>query len=251
MSTQTPPNKETADEADDTQRPLLLTLLSNAAAILALSGIVAYGVLAICYDRFYKALGISSADVGLTYGNVLANSTGMILLIILVLIFLTITKVLDWVNRFFGRLSTRHQQHLQGGKLRRTWAHTTNLIAAILTLVLMYWALGALSTDSAQAADAVKHGRPVVSPHIGPTTILVIHADPVTIQPATTISQELIDQYIQNRKMLYLGEANGTVVLYDSQAQEAIFLPATSIILSISNCATRYSFNPLCISAYR
>jgi hypothetical protein len=36
--------------------------------------------------------------------------------------------------------------------------------------------------------------------------------------------------------LLYLGQANGVIVLYDSRAQQAVYVPSSSVVLRLSNC---------------
>jgi hypothetical protein len=51
---------------------------SYLASLLALVGILIYGMLSISYDAFYRPLGVDPDDIGLNYGKVLGQSTGIV-----------------------------------------------------------------------------------------------------------------------------------------------------------------------------
>lgn len=48
--------------------------LKHAPAVLALGALAIYAYLSICYDAFYRALGVDPGDVGLSYVAILARS---------------------------------------------------------------------------------------------------------------------------------------------------------------------------------
>jgi hypothetical protein len=48
--------------------------LKHAPVVLTLSALVIYGYLSICYDGFYRALGVDPGDVSLSYAAILARS---------------------------------------------------------------------------------------------------------------------------------------------------------------------------------
>jgi hypothetical protein len=49
--------------------------------VLALAGILVYALLRMSYDVFYGSLSVDPEDVGLNYGRVLAQSTGVVIFI--------------------------------------------------------------------------------------------------------------------------------------------------------------------------
>ena len=67
--------------------PLLLRFVQFLLPLLAVSGILVYTLLTIHYERFYGALAIKPADVGLSYAGTLASSTGYVLYLIIGAIF--------------------------------------------------------------------------------------------------------------------------------------------------------------------
>ena len=81
--------------------------------------------------------------------------------------------------------------------------------------------------------------------------MFTLRADPVLVSTAGKPNDAPLLQELSKRSdLLYLGQANGTVVLYDSVQQQALYLPANAIILKISVCRTHQS-NPRCAEGIR
>lgn len=82
---------QSEEKLPDQSEPTSLDLAKNATTILAVTGVVLYGVLAFSSSLFYNKLGVSLSDVGLGYSTILSTSVGVI---VLVLIFVSIALVL-------------------------------------------------------------------------------------------------------------------------------------------------------------
>jgi hypothetical protein len=87
-----------------------------------------------------------------------------------------------------------------------------------------------------KASHAVRPVRPPVPDMSIPLTILAIHADPATVEPAGKPGDSPAADRLRGRRLLYLGQAGGTVVLYDAAAQRAVYVPASTVILQVANC---------------
>lgn len=200
-------------------------VLSNVAGVLLVGGALMYGYLSICYDRFYGSLGVDPNDVGLSYTGTLARSSGFVVVYLLVVFWIG-SGLADLISQWRAR---RHRVE-----------------AAVLFLLLGAMLLGVmlfLPWVARQSAEVVMRGEGV-APVPQPFTtvvppVLAIHADPATVEPAGKPEDAPGAKRLRGRKLLYLGQANGTVVLYDSDAGEAIHVAASSIVLHVTNCDVR------------
>lgn len=100
----------------------------------------------------------------------------------------------------------------------------------------------------------VRTGRPISSvrfPGFLPFTMLAIHADPATVEPVGKPGDAPAAERLRGRKLLYLGQASGTLVLYDAAGQQAVYLPSSSIILRVANCDAKAPPDPSCAEMLR
>jgi hypothetical protein len=216
------------------------------APILALSAVVLYAYLAICYDRFYGSLGVDPNDVGLSYTGTLARSSGFALGYLLVAAWLAVGPLA------MQRGETRHRRENPTSTAPRVAVPAAILVSA----AFMVAALTPPLLHAGDAAREVREGKPVgpirfpgafgVPVPALPLTILAIHAAPAIVEPAGKPGDSPAAERLQGRKLLYLGQASGTVVLYDPAAQQAVYVPASSIILHVSNCDAKPPPEPAC-----
>jgi hypothetical protein len=205
--------------------------LGLAPAVLLVGGLLLYAFLSICYARFYGGLGVDPNDVGFSYAGTLARSSGfvatyLILVLIGLLVFLR-PKPLD-----------RFGKHLA-------------FFVGLTALFLM--SVGPVATVSGAriAASEVMAGK-AVSP-IGAwflpfhgLDVLAIHAAPATVEPAGKPSDSPAAERLRGRRLLYLGQSGGTVVLYDAATQRAVYVPGSSVILHVANCDAKPPPDPAC-----
>jgi amino acid transporter len=208
--------------------------------VLAVGAILLYGYLSIAYDNFYQGLGIDPNDVGFEYTGVLARSSGF------VVVYLTAVGTLAVIPTIltFGRPEERR-------KNRARFIALLAMIGIILVLLLIDPLLSA-----GDAARDVREGKPVGPIHlitspvppfpISRLPVLAIHAGPAMVEPAGKLGEAPAVERLRGRKVLYLGQAGGTVVLYDPEDQEAVYVSASSILLHVSNCNTKRSPDPAC-----
>lgn len=164
--------------------------------IVLISGVLIYGILSLGYERFYGRLGIDPAAVGLSYTTVLSRATGFVAITSLALaIALGLASI---VRNWWGENPA-------------PWIGLA--IASALLFFLVIELIGSI-----RAADAVTAGRPVAPLSALGITELAFHADPVRIEPAGKEGEApAIDRLVSRTDLLYLGQANGIVVLYDHQ----------------------------------
>lgn len=242
-----PPSKQPIDSED---KKLWRSFLSDFAPILTATGLVIYFLLSLTYERFYRSLGVRPSDVGLTYANTLTNSVGMILLLGALTFVLVFTTPIGAIFHSGKRRGARIKAAIKRGGWPRYRAYLLGSGQVLALLIGLYWGLDLFTGFGTAAANAVKAGRPVVSPYLGPTTLLAIHADPALIESTLKPGENPGIDSLKGRNLLFLGQANGVAVLYDSNAQTSVLLPTASIVLRISNCATQQSHNALCTNAY-
>jgi hypothetical protein len=214
--------------------------LKHVPAVIALAALVIYGYLSICYDAFYRALGVDPGDVGLSYAAILARSSGFVLVMSYVAVFCLPLLLSSrppsrprrdaaWVERDVKLDVTPAQRRLAERLSRRL---VLLLVAALLTSV--FFAAEDAARD-VRVGRAVRPMRPPVPGVSIPLTVLAIHADPASVEPAGKFGDSPAADRLRGRRLLYLGQEGGTVVLYDAAAQRAVYVPASAVILQVAN----------------
>jgi hypothetical protein len=200
-------------------------------AILAAGAVVLYAYLSLCYDSFYRSLAVEPSDVGLSYTGTLARSSGFVIVYAFMVAFVLQPGMLRRAEPELGEPSPR---------MRRIEI----LMGVGLLVVVFAWPF----IGATEAANAVKAGEPVrpllLPAPIPPLPILAIRADPATVEPAGKPGEAPAAERLRGRRLLYLGQANGTVVLYDAVEQHAVYVPASSILLKVANCGAKLPPNP-------
>jgi hypothetical protein len=81
-------------------------VLSDAAGVIAVIGVMVYGLLAAAYDKFYSELGLTPADVGVQYGKTLGGAAALAVLasLLIGLLSLTVWAILAIAQRFAGTI---------------------------------------------------------------------------------------------------------------------------------------------------
>jgi hypothetical protein len=197
--------------------------------VLALGGVLIFGVLLLAYAQFFRELGVSLNDVGVEYGRALGGAAGLTI----VLLFATaIVASIVW----FAAGRTGH-----GVPFLPTMFGTFALLALIAAVGLPRWANA--------RASAVKHGKPVESVRILGVEILSIRAAPAAVQIAQSGQTSELSKAVRalRQPLFYLGQGRGQVVLYDQPTQQAIFIPQSLVaLLRTSNCETHRSPARIC-----
>jgi hypothetical protein len=131
----------------------------------------------------------------------------------------------------------------------RQWLKNPRVIASLVLIILILEAVGR-SLIAVSAAEAVKQGRPVIPSRYGPFLIgLGGGAQPVELKPTAKPGEAQAIESLQGRSLFYLGQANGTIVVYDTTNQHAIYIPTSSAIVEVVNCRTRSEI-AACSDAY-
>jgi hypothetical protein len=213
-------------DAADPERPTLSwgDALGHLPAFVIAGGLLLYGYLSISYYTFYGRLGVDPNDVGLSYTGTLARSSGFVVAYLLGAFLL-----LSLPSRGWHRGASR-------------WARRTARVTLVISFLILGMAAGVLPGAARGAARHVEAGEPV-----GPVrlrlpfprmefVLLAIHADPAYLEPAGKPGESPAVERLREQDLLYLGQSTGTVVLYNPATQEAVYVPASSIILHVSDC---------------
>jgi hypothetical protein len=182
---------------------------------LVASGIIWFAVLTITYEQFYGRLGISADDVGLSYINLLTSSVGTALTVLLATILYTSLALvaIRILQRTVLRLGT-----LSGDVQYR-------LTAALLIVIAVAISFFYLPLTAVNSAYAVQQGRAVRTPRLilPPISILSIRADRAVIREEEPGRDPSLRRLAQ-KQLIYLGQANGTLVLYDPESQRPVYV---------------------------
>jgi hypothetical protein len=208
--------------------------LAHLPAIVVVGGLLLYGFLSLTYQQFYGSLGVDPNDVGLTYVGTLARSSGFVIFC-LIFAFAGFTGV--------GAILS------SSGLLQREtdwwWIRLFIYIAIAVALVLLAWAISYRAQEAAKAVKAGKAVQPLVWGSF-PSPVLAIHADPAIVEPTGKPGESPAIDRLQSAKLLYLGQAGGTVVFYSPADKGPLYAPASSIILHLTNCDAMPRPDPAC-----
>jgi hypothetical protein len=153
-------------------------------------GLLVYGMLRQLYATFYGSLGASPEEVGLGYSETLSLSGIAVL----------------WIVVMPAGLAALVPS-LRPGRPHYGVRILTSLLLLALGAVLLYWATWS-------AAGRAYDGRAVTSVNVGPLQVLGLRAEPATFW--WRAGREAADPDLApGTCVLYLGQANGTTVLYD------------------------------------
>jgi MFS family permease len=260
-------------------------LPSAALGAVAVIGVLVYGLLAAAYDKFYSELGLTPADVGVQYGKTLGGAAALAVLASILVGALTL--LILWLNRV-QRASQRVRRvrrlfaplvlvivvaaslvaYLTRGLLA---ALTVAAAVALISYSILFeereqWRLGMaigaaitvswfilaafMAHEADITADKVKDGFWVEPPGSGGLVILSVRAMPIELSSAgTTPEDQRFVQDVREHRLLFLGQSNGQLVVYDATAQEALILPAADFRAPIINCETVRQQDSRCNSA--
>jgi hypothetical protein len=261
-------------------------ILSAAAPVIALGGLVIYGLQSMAYDQFYSSVGTTPADVGLGYSAILAGSVGIILVIVPVSVgiagvlallryhpagglFVASTFILFsllgatqngavyWFIACVGgilplfiytRILARAGRSLSDlvPHVRRSFPRDA-LVAISITLILL--GIAGLR-DADRASDAMSQNRPIVPQRIGPLTLLAFRASPAVVRPVSNPSGISSMQVLDKRSFFYLGQADGVAVLIERSTGKITRIPSSSVLLDIANCSRSGILDTACKNVY-
>jgi hypothetical protein len=232
------------------------SILEVVTPVLAVGGLLLFVLVRVYYNQFYGSLGVNPNDLGLGYANTLASSASFILTVVALAVYPSILIV--GVYAVIYVLRARKSEQIRpldilyaDFKPRAIRLGTITLPMAMIAMLIVTSVSFARRAD--HYSDEVKSGRPVKFGGL-PLSTLTIRATPARLKTVAGIEGQSEVQALQERStrkppLLFLGQANGIIILYDSMTQEAKYVPASLVILELSNCQTRRSPDPDCKDA--
>jgi hypothetical protein len=218
---------------------------------LTLLGILLYGVVYGAYDKFYGELGVDPSDVGFGYASILAHSTGFLTIFFRRLAYFSLYPAVLVIGlivalRFFAQSSS-----ITNVVFAYQWRRQVvticffAIVVPALVLALLEGPYGELLKGATRRADLVTAGH-AVQPMRGKGgyLTLAVHADPVSLEVVNKPEESPAIKRLKALSLLYLGQANNLLVLYDVKRHRAIYVPSSSVVITVTNCER--STDPRC-----
>jgi hypothetical protein len=203
------------DEEPKREFSLLREFVTIAASVVIPLGLVIYGISSITYSAFYSTLSVDPSTVGFDYIGTLTHATGLI-----IVLSFGVAGVLMPI--------LRRRRHTATGNRRRQIVAYIGIATLIVSLTLEFAVLATMDGNKVRAGKAVGNwGRPGL-------IFFFYHADPVIIEPIGKRGDAPAIDRLQSRRLLYLGQADGTAVVYDSCAKRAVYIPLASAVLNVA-----------------
>jgi hypothetical protein len=216
------------------------------ASVAVALGLLFYGYLTYVYEHFYGKLSVEPSDVGLTYGLTLARSAGLIL-VVTVLVAVAVGATGFLLGAIAGSLADGFSDL------------GPSALLLIFPIALIAWNLVPLAaypfTEPAReaeiAAKEVLVGVPVAPVRLyGRLTIMHLRADAAVIAPSGKPgASPVVDMLATKPHLLYLGQANGTTVLFDPGERQPVYVPTNTIVVRLRRPVARNGHSPLCVFA--
>jgi hypothetical protein len=243
------------DAREGSVHPRARAALEAVAPSLTISGLVLFLILRIYYNRFYGALGIDPSSLGLSYGNTLATSLGlMVWLLVAALVFpvalsgsiYVAIRLLSYEPASFASLARRGVSDL-----RRWLPKASRTIFPIATFLALIVCATYLWHKADVYAEAVREGRPIKFGNLFVASFNV-RATPVDLAKVESPNApEHLPTSLPLRvaDVLYLGRADGRLVLYDFVRQEVVYLDDKIFLVKLANCELKRPSEPRCEKA--
>jgi hypothetical protein len=224
------------------------------APALTVGGVLLFALLRTYYSHFYGSLGVNPSDVGLGYASTLTTSAGLIVVTLAV----AVLYPLVMISCLYGLLRvTRLKKSQFPTSVVALYKELRPDLVVVLRVMLPLTTLAALlligslfMNRATQYSDAVMSGQAVKFGGLALSSFS-IRATPVEVSglskaDETSAFEALQRRSLQEPPLFYLGKVDGTLVIYDSTNQEVLYIPASSIMLKLSNCEARLSRDPSC-----
>jgi hypothetical protein len=216
--------------------PVLREILAIMAVSLAVTALLVCGLLSFVYERFYQALGVNPADVGLTFGVAVSRSVSFT-----VALAVAVTLVAVAVRLILA--APLRRLRAQAGWARTF--HSTDfalvlgcyVALGLLAVIAAVSVISPVTSHTAKAANAARSGNAVRPLQLYGLPLLAMQAEPATVQP-TNKARTLPGIWdLNDRSVLYLGQSGGVGVLYDAERGRVVYTPMDLVVLHVKNCA--------------
>jgi hypothetical protein len=199
-----------------------------AVPLLSAVGLALYGVLRLAYVLFYSQLRATPQEIGYGYAEILSSQlVGTIELVLVVtLVFLVVGLAGRGLRRLGASVTGRRARRTPVRRLVLRCA-LAGLTAVLVLLPIMAWLAG----------TEARNGRTIRNLHLARTVripVLAVQAVPAALAWSVMTPQGL-QNLMDRRCLLYLGQAAGTTVFYDVQSRESLRVPSAQVIVSLLN----------------
>jgi hypothetical protein len=223
-----------------------LAFLQALIPLFAASGILVYTLLTIQYERFYGALGIKPADVGLSYAGVLASSTGYVLFVLISTLLAAIFAVAGTtlLVSILKRQLRPADIVAEGRSLFILVRESRQSMIGVLLFAVVVVPFIVALTRTYPSPETVRQGLPItprgsmVFSFRLPLDRIPIFAYPAVVDSIEGAEANSSLHELRARPLLYLGQSNSIAVLYDSGQDGALYLPLSETTLRIDPCST-------------
>jgi hypothetical protein len=210
-------------------------------SLLVLSGLVAYSILRTAYGRFYASFGLTPDDVGLDYGQTLARAAGLVVTWLL-LPGVVLASSVTVIALLIVHQSEVLEQSSLGSRLLRWIPHPPvtvrqalrlGLMATIVTVFLSSLLTAyTMPSQAANYAQYVHDGKATSPQPVGPFVQFEVRAD----QAKVYVKGSLAEGLKIPRDVTFLGQHDGTVILWDARNKALYRIPAGDVVLISGNC---------------
>jgi hypothetical protein len=196
-------------------------------------GLLLYTLFAIPTTIFYRILGASLAEVGITYTGLLSGSTLSLMLIVLAIVYFVTVPYIIYRLALGARTGVSIPRNLQTirerGSTIGAWVKHHPISLGMGYLVV----LAVMSSFAVISAIDVKNGQSAGNV----ADVLGYRANPVTVCPASKVDEQMY-KWLAEEKAYLLGETAQDVVLYLPHTAETIQVPIAAVIISTFTSST-------------
>lgn len=203
--------------------------LRKITAIVAIVGATAFGIHSLAAAWVYDPLGIQPRDVGLSSGTLLAQtSAGLVAALMLLLVLFVGVELVRAIRRFNKEHRGVDLEASEPGILSLLFVELKVRVAAATVGAVILWivaALGVYGYSAVEARESFRHGeRPRFIPGF-----------PAPWRGEVAFFQRRDANASSMDCALYLGQADGIVVMYDASEDRTLRVPASTIRLELDH----------------
>jgi hypothetical protein len=204
-------------------------------------GLYFYSSQAHSYELFYRQLSVDLEDIGLNYTTVLARSRLQIITPLFIIGLAVYALRRGHLSVLAGEWSAGRAHAGKWSWLRRGKAWLKPLCWSLVSIVCLLAMTGyIIATYDANnriraSAAAIRDGRTIteVESETG-MSILNVRMPEASIEPVAATDVPAVLKGLAGRQLLYIGQKDNTLVLFDPIVDRAVYVPRNSVVLSVN-----------------
>jgi hypothetical protein len=213
------------------------------ATVLTLGGLYFFASQFQLYSSFYGPLSVDLEDVGLNYVTILAHSTNQIAMPVILTLLGIYTLRRAQQARTHGEWRAGRAYTGRWRRLRqsRAWLKPIGwlILGIVLTFALAVYVFDTYAVEGRIRSNvsAVRDGRAVaeIKGPVSRLSLLNVYVRAATIEPVAAANVSPAVRKLAGRQLLYIGQSDGTLVLFDPTVDRTIQLPRNSVVLSLDS----------------